>query len=97
MKLNARWPGTWVCRLQTLCSGHLKAELCLANDVSRSGVGGGGPRKVYVNSWRLCFSDFGAGGDARVHFLLLHGYLCVGRTRHEADLTRGRKLLRELI
>ena len=68
-----------------------------ANDVSRSGVGGGGPRKVYVNSWRLCFSDFGAGGDARVHFLLLHGHLCVGRTRHEADLTRGRKLLRELI
>ena len=25
------------------------------------------------------------------------GYLCVGRTRHEADLTRGRKRLRELI
>ena len=30
-------------------------------------------------------------------FWLLHGYLCVGRTRHEADLTRGRKRLRELI
>ena len=45
----------------------------------------------------LFFSDFGAGGDARVHFLLLHGYLCVGRTRHEKNLTRGRKRLRELI
>ena len=63
--------------------------------VKSVGGRGGGPRKVYVN-WRLYFSDFGAGGDARVPFLLLHGYLCVGRTRHEADLTRGRKRLREL-